>query len=43
MPPEEPGFNIDTVFRRLVPDEYKSALRGLGNIGGISADVSRKA
>ncbi|KAK9439076.1 autophagy-related protein Atg10 [Metarhizium brunneum] len=40
LPPHEPAFNIDTIFRRLVPDEYKEGLRGLGGIGGISADVS---
>jgi len=40
LPPDEPAFNIDTVFRRLVPDEYKEGLRGSGPIGGISADVS---
>ncbi|EXV02803.1 hypothetical protein X797_003925 [Metarhizium robertsii] len=40
LPPHEPAFNIDTVFRRLVPDEYKEGLRGLGGIGGISADES---
>ncbi|POR36523.1 Uncharacterized protein TPAR_03223 [Tolypocladium paradoxum] len=38
LPPDEPAFNIDTVFRRLVPDEYKDGLRGLGGVGGISAD-----
>ncbi|PNY23601.1 Uncharacterized protein TCAP_06457 [Tolypocladium capitatum] len=41
LPPDEPAFNIDTVFRRLVPDEYKGGLRGLGGIGGISADPAR--
>lgn len=40
LPPDEPAFNIDTVFRRLVPDEYKAGLRALGAVGGISADVS---
>ncbi|KAK2589807.1 hypothetical protein QQS21_012510 [Conoideocrella luteorostrata] len=40
LPSDEPAFNIDTVFRRLVPDEYKNGLRGMGGIGGISADVS---
>lgn len=41
LPDDEMAFNIDTVFRRLVPDEYKSGLRqGIGGIGGISADVS---
>ncbi|WAO83697.1 Hypothetical protein NCS54_00089600 [Fusarium falciforme] len=38
LPPDEPAFNIDTVFRRLVPDEYKAGLRALGAVGGISAD-----
>ncbi|KAG7142343.1 Ubiquitin-like-conjugating enzyme ATG10 [Verticillium longisporum] len=38
LPADEPPFNIDTVFRRLVPDQYKSALRGTGPIGGISCD-----
>lgn len=41
LPSDEPAFNIDTVFRRLVPDSYKDGLRrGVGGIGGISADVS---
>ena len=41
LPDDEVAFNIDTVFRRLVPDAYKSGLRrGIGGIGGISADVS---
>ncbi|KAG6000319.1 hypothetical protein E4U43_001628 [Claviceps pusilla] len=38
LPPHEPAFNIDTVFRLLVPDEYKESLRGMGGVGGISAD-----
>ncbi|KAJ9161951.1 Ubiquitin-like-conjugating enzyme ATG10 [Coniochaeta hoffmannii] len=38
LPPDEPAFNIDTVFRRLVPDQYKDGLRNAGPIGGISAD-----
>ncbi|KAG5947450.1 hypothetical protein E4U59_001035 [Claviceps monticola] len=38
LPQHEPAFNIDTVFRLLVPDEYKEGLRGMGGIGGISAD-----
>ncbi|KAF4464859.1 autophagy 3 [Fusarium albosuccineum] len=42
LPPDEPAFNIDTVFRRLVPDEYKAGLRSLGGVGGISADVSMR-
>jgi ubiquitin-like-conjugating enzyme ATG10 len=40
LPPDEPAFNIDTVFRRLVPDQYKDGLRNAGPIGGISVDVS---
>lgn len=40
LPVDEPAFNIDTVFRRLVPDQYKDGLRKIGGIGGISADVS---
>jgi ubiquitin-like-conjugating enzyme ATG10 len=43
LPLDEPAFNIDTVFRRLVPDEYKEGLRGLSGLGGISADVSCKS
>lgn len=42
LPANEPAFSIDTVFRRLVPDEYKAGLRSLGGVGGISADVSVK-
>ncbi|SPN96879.1 uncharacterized protein DNG_00399 [Cephalotrichum gorgonifer] len=38
LPPGEPAFNIDTVFRHLVPDQFKDALRGTGGIGGISGD-----
>ncbi|KOS16849.1 Ubiquitin-like-conjugating enzyme ATG10 [Escovopsis weberi] len=39
LPHGEVAFDIDTVFRRLVPDEYKAGLRrGVGGIGGISAD-----
>jgi hypothetical protein len=40
LPPYETAFDIETVFRRLVPDQFKQGLRGLGGIGGISADVS---
>lgn len=40
LPVDEQGFDIDTVFRRLVPDQYKAGLRSAGAIGGISADVS---
>ncbi|SPJ79680.1 uncharacterized protein FTOL_08071 [Fusarium torulosum] len=38
LPADEPAFDLDTVFRRLVPDEYKAGLRSLGSVGGISAD-----
>ena len=41
LPEDEPAFNIDTVFRRLVPDQYKDGLRAAGTVGGISADVSQ--
>ncbi|RKU42316.1 E2-like conjugating enzyme atg10 [Coniochaeta pulveracea] len=37
--PDELAFDIDTVFRRLVPDQYKDALRNNGPMGGISIDV----
>ncbi|KAK0657324.1 hypothetical protein B0T16DRAFT_316121 [Cercophora newfieldiana] len=39
LPVDEQAFNIDTVFRRLVPDQYKDGLRSAGAVGGISADV----
>ncbi|KAK3395911.1 hypothetical protein B0T20DRAFT_455705 [Sordaria brevicollis] len=39
LPADEPAFNIDTVFRRLVPEQFKDGLRrAVGNVGGISAD-----
>ncbi|KAK8126256.1 uncharacterized protein PG998_002015 [Apiospora kogelbergensis] len=38
LPGEEAAFDIDTVLRRLVPDQYKDSLRRTGSIGGISAD-----
>ncbi|KAK7969807.1 hypothetical protein PG988_008880 [Apiospora saccharicola] len=38
LPGGEASFDIDTVFRRLVPDQYKDSLRRTGGIGGISAD-----
>lgn len=40
LPADEPAFNLDTVFRRLVPDQFKDALRRSSGIGGISGDVS---
>ncbi|KAK2006881.1 hypothetical protein LZ32DRAFT_71837 [Colletotrichum eremochloae] len=38
LPADEPAFNLDTVFRRLVPDQFKDALRRTSSIGGISGD-----
>ncbi|KAI0109607.1 hypothetical protein GGR51DRAFT_100902 [Nemania sp. FL0031] len=38
LPIDESPLDIDTVFRRLVPDQFKHALRGQGAIGGISID-----
>ncbi|KAL2888613.1 Autophagy-related protein atg10 [Ceratocystis lukuohia] len=38
LPVDEPAFDIETVFRRLVPDQYKGGLRALGHMGGISMD-----
>ncbi|KAK4186454.1 hypothetical protein QBC35DRAFT_554057 [Podospora australis] len=38
LPADERALDIDTVFRRLVPDQYKEGLRSAGPIGGISAD-----
>ncbi|KAL2168484.1 hypothetical protein VTG60DRAFT_7220 [Thermothelomyces hinnuleus] len=39
LPADEDPLNIDTVFRWLVPDEYKAPLRAsVGRIGGISLD-----
>ncbi|KAK3897371.1 ubiquitin-like-conjugating enzyme ATG10 [Staphylotrichum tortipilum] len=36
---QEQALHIDTVFRRLVPDQFKEGLRGsVGGIGGISVD-----
>ena len=39
LPMGEPAFDIDAVYRYLVPLEYKSKLRAAGVIGGISAAV----
>ncbi|KAI0379711.1 hypothetical protein F5Y04DRAFT_112974 [Hypomontagnella monticulosa] len=38
LPADEPALDIETVFRRLVPDQYKGTLRQAGPIGGISMD-----
>jgi len=40
LPACEPRYDVETVFRRLVPDAYKQGLRSLNGIGGISIDVS---
>jgi ubiquitin-like-conjugating enzyme ATG10 len=36
----EAAFDLDAVYRYLVPLEYKSRLRAAGVTGGISAAVS---
>ncbi|KAK4158483.1 ubiquitin-like-conjugating enzyme ATG10 [Chaetomidium leptoderma] len=39
LPADEQPLDIDTVFRRLVPEQFKEGLRGsAGGIGGISVD-----
>ncbi|KAI1104149.1 hypothetical protein F4804DRAFT_332572 [Jackrogersella minutella] len=38
LPAAESAFDIDTVFRRLVPQQFKDPLRQMGPIGGISID-----
>ncbi|KAL8413926.1 hypothetical protein RB594_005237 [Gaeumannomyces avenae] len=38
LPADEPALDLDTVFRRLVPDQFKERLRTQGPIGAISAD-----
>jgi hypothetical protein len=40
LPMGEPSFDVDAVYRYLVPPEYKSRLRTAGVTGGISAAVS---
>ena len=39
LPHGEDPMDIDTVYRRLVPDHLKSTLRDSGVQGGISANV----
>lgn len=39
LPMGENSFNVDAVYRYLVPPEYKSRLRAAGVTGGISAAV----
>jgi ubiquitin-like-conjugating enzyme ATG10 len=40
LPMGEPTFDVNAVYRYLVPTEYKSKLRAAGVTGGISAAVS---
>lgn len=40
LPAGEATFDLDAVYRHLVPIEYKDSLRALGVTGGISAAVS---
>jgi len=40
LPMGEPAFDLDSVYRYLVPAEYRSGLRAAGVSGGISAAVS---
>ncbi len=40
LPMGEPAFDLDAVYRYLVPPEYKSKLRAAGITGGVSAAVS---
>ncbi|CZR50684.1 uncharacterized protein PAC_00558 [Phialocephala subalpina] len=37
LPAGEPAFDLDAVYRHLVPPQYKDNLRALGVTGGISA------
>ena len=39
LPMGEPAFDVESVYRYLVPPEYKSWMREAGIIGGISAAV----
>ncbi|KAI1387054.1 uncharacterized protein F4822DRAFT_445133 [Hypoxylon trugodes] len=38
LPPGESAFDVETVFRHLVPEQFKDSLRRIGPIGGISID-----
>jgi ubiquitin-like-conjugating enzyme ATG10 len=40
LPMGEPTFDLDSVYRYLVPAKHKSRLRAAGVTGGISAAVS---
>lgn len=39
LPAGESPLNIETVFRHLVPEQFKDSLRTVGPIGAISIDV----
>jgi ubiquitin-like-conjugating enzyme ATG10 len=43
LPMNEPAFDLNSVYRYLVPEEYRSQLRAVGVMGGISAAVSINA
>lgn len=43
LPMGDPGFDLDSVYRYLIPEAYKPGLRAAGITGGISAAVSLKA
>lgn len=40
LSPCDSSFDIETVYRYLVPDQYKDHLRSIGVVGGISAAAS---
>jgi hypothetical protein len=40
LPMGESTFDLESVYRYLVPDEFKGRLRAMGVTGGISAAVS---
>ncbi|OTB01504.1 hypothetical protein M426DRAFT_214655 [Hypoxylon sp. CI-4A] len=39
LPAGESALDAETVFRHLVPEQFKTSLRQMGPIGGISIDV----
>ncbi len=43
LPIDESPFDIDSVFRHLVPDHLKYVLRSQGAIGGISIEASNSS
>jgi hypothetical protein len=40
LPNGEHTFDVDAVYRYLIPPEYKSRMRAAGVTGGISAAVN---